>query len=133
MHPMPKGMLQEVQPIIAQFAEQVSMAMPQWTQARDPAAFIAVEQGAHALGRQLADDLVAMALRRILAAPFSAECVGKATGTGRFRANCSRKTRVTLLGGSTHEIETPYMIAAKRPRRKKRSSGLYPSLAGLGF
>jgi len=130
---MPTKIVQEVKPIIAQFAEQVSAAMQRWTEARDPAAFIDVEQAAHALGRQIADDLVALVLGQILTAPFAAECVGKATGTGRFRPNCSRTTRVTLLGGSTHEIETPYMIAIKRPGRKKRASGLYPSLVALGF
>jgi len=130
---MPKGMLQEVEPIIAQFVEQVSTALPQWAQARDPAGFIDVEQAAHALGRQIADDLVALVLEQILGAPFAASCVGKATGMGRYRPNCCRTTRVTLLGGSTHEVKTPYMIAIKRRGRKKPAAGLFPCLAALGI
>jgi hypothetical protein len=130
---MPTKIEQEVQSIRAQFTEQVGTAMTQWMQARDPAAFIDVEQEAHALGRRVADNLTALVLRFILGAPFGADCVAKATGTGRFRPNCCRRTRVTLLGGSTHEVETPYMIAVKRRGRKKRASGLYPSLAALGF
>ena len=52
---MSTKIVQEVELIIAQFAEQVSVALPQWAQARDPAGFIDVEQAAHALGRQIAD------------------------------------------------------------------------------
>lgn len=131
---MPTKIVQEVQAIIAQFAEQVSTAMPQWTQARDPAAFIDAEQAAQAFGRQVADELVALVLRHIFSdAAFVEGCVGMATGTGRFRCNCRRTTRVTLLGGSTHEVETPYMIAVKRRGRRKPSAGLFPCLAALGI
>jgi hypothetical protein len=132
---MPKGMQQEVQSIIAQFEGQVSTAVAQWTQARDPAAFIDVEQAAHALGRQLADDLVAVVLRQILDDPaFIADCVSKAIGTGQFRCNCRRTATVTLLGGTTHEVEaTPYMIGVKRHGRKKPLAGVFPCLAALGI
>jgi hypothetical protein len=130
---MPKRISQEVKAIIAQFEQQVTTAMPLWTQARDPEGFIGVEQAAHAIGRQIADELVGLVLRQIVGdAQFVADSVGKAAGTGRFRCNSRRTTQVTLLGGSTHEVMTPYMIAVKRRGRKKPSPGLFPCLVALG-
>lgn len=130
---MPNSSTMEVDASIARFKAAVTGEMATWQQARDPGAFIAVEERAHALGRELADAVAASALRGILAdAAFVAACVGQAAATGRFRSNCRRETRVALLGGTTHRFETPYMIAVKRRGRRRPEPGLFPCLAALG-
>jgi hypothetical protein len=131
---MPKGMLKELRSIIAQFDQKVKAALPQWTQMRDPAAFIDVEQAAHEMGRHLSDAIIAVVVRDVVSDPrFTADCVTKAATTGRFRTNSRRKTCVTLLGGSTHHVQTPYMIAVKRGNRRRPAPGLFPCLAALGI
>ncbi len=131
---MPNQKQQEAKTIIAQFAAKVSTEMQKWTQVHDTEGFIGIEQAAHVLGRQIADELIALVLRLILADPtFVASCVSRAVSTGRYRPNCRRSTRVTFLGGNTHQVSTPYMIARKKNGRKKRAGGLYPCLAALGI
>lgn len=132
---MPTKSVEELAAIVAHFGKLAEEEMPGWLQARDPAAFIAVEQAAHALGRRVADAIVALVLRQILGdAAFVAGCVSKAAATGKFRPNCRRGTSVTLLGGHTHPMDdTPYMIAVNKRGRKKRAPGLYPCLAALGI
>ncbi len=132
---MPNGITTELDEIVAQFVAMVTGKMGTWLQAREPAAFIAMEQQAHEFGRQLADALVALVLRQILCDPeFAADCASKAASTGRYRRNTRRVPCVTLLGGTTHElVRTPYMIAVKRRGRKKQAPGLFPCLSALGI
>jgi len=131
---MPTKTVRELETIVAQFGAAASRKMGQWLQARDPEAFIGVEQAVHALGRQVADAITTLVLQHVLDDPgWVAACMAAATATGRFRANCRRETTVTFLGGNTHRVRTPYMVAVKRHGRKKPAPGLFPCLAALGI
>lgn len=130
---MPTKWMQPLRKSIAQFDRLVTQEMPGWTKARTPEAFMAVEQAAHQAARELVDAVVATVLRSVVKDPiFETACMAKAVASERFRPNRRRRTKVTLLGGNTHEFETPYMVAVKSRRQKKPQRGLWPCLAALG-
>ena len=84
---MPKATLTGIDISIARFRTTVTANMPGWTDARDPQAFASVEQAAHAAARKLADDIVAVVLREILADPaFQAQCSAGARSVGGYRS-----------------------------------------------
>ena len=123
----------EIHKTIAQLREAVEQNLPQWLKVQTPQGFLSMEEEVHAMGRRVADGLTAAILHQRLQDPVMvAAAVSHAQRTGEYKLNGSRSTQVTLLGGTTIDVLTPYMPSARKGRRRGRA-GLWPVLAALGI
>ena len=132
---MPTSIVEmEILETIAQLCGAVEQNLPQWLKVQTPQGFLTMEEEAHALGRRLADGLTAAIVRQRLQDPeLAADSVSRAKQTGQYKPNGSRSTQVTLLGGNTIALRTPYMPPVRKRRRKRGQAGLWPVLATLGI
>jgi hypothetical protein len=137
---MPKKLLDVIEDKITQFRRQVASNLWKWAQARTPQAFGEVEQQAHDAARKLADDVVAVVLLYLLAdGSFQAQCLAGAHSVATYVSKGIKQTPVTLLGGHTYLVSSQYLLPPTKPgksgrkRRRKRGTGLWPCLVGLGF
>lgn len=119
--------------------------LPEWLEARTPAAFRAMELEVAKLAREFADEVMEMLLLSMLADDdFQAECcaASRAGAETKLRGTGSRVVEVTLLGGRRTRARVAYLQPDRRgmrgrPRghgkRGKGGSGVYPALAALGI
>jgi hypothetical protein len=109
-------------------------------------AFRAAELEIAALGRELADQVTGMVLRKIVADPvLQSEASLAARQEGKFRDGGARDVGVTLLGGSEVRLTVAYVRPDERGSRRRRGpqrkvgqrgkggAGCYPVLAALGI
>jgi hypothetical protein len=123
----------EILQTIAQLCHAVEEKLEQWLNVRTPEGFSTMEEAAHVLGRCLADGLTAAIVRQRLQDPeLTSEAVSRAQQTGQYKPNGRRRAKLTLLGGSTIEVQTAYMPPVGKVRSKGRV-GIWPVLAELGI
>lgn len=139
---MPRDLSKQIGLIITAFATEFQARAQNWSEARTPADFLAMERNVAALGRQMSDTVTAAILDDILSdAEFQAETTAAAySGPVRYRSGGRREVSVKLLGGSETRVKVNYLKSdrrkqpgQKRKKRGKSGSGLYPALAALGI
>lgn len=112
----------------------------------DAASFANLERALFRLVVKIADQIVAAVLILATATPKVAEAVPRVRMTAAaarghaLRAHGNVDVAVTLLGGSSVRLSTPYLApdysnrpGPRRTRRRKSGSGCYPVLDHLGF
>jgi hypothetical protein len=146
---MPRDLKDEIGLIMSDIGQQVKDLATR-TELHAPADTLAAERGLAAIGRQLADRVMELMVRRTVEEPERPNESGELTA-GRSagksvplntRAAGRRETPVLLLGGRRIRVRTSYRIPKRRPRpgrrrgvgrRGKAGSGCYPRLAALGI
>lgn len=126
--------------VVAKFGVELEQRLPCWLESRDAIAFRRAELEAAALGREVADEVMANVLRTIAAdRELAREATRALRATGDFHDGGRRDVTVTLVGGKKVRIDkTPYLRPTKRRRRGhgkrgKTGVGVYPVLAALGI
>jgi len=141
---VPSNLPKQIKESLAKFVDEVEGSLDQWTSARDPAMFRAVEQEIGALARTVADALTAYVLLAIVRDPTTqaeASSAARRAFPGQYRHGGRRSVTVTLLGGKKVQFETEYLKPNRRGSPQKRrngnrgkgGAGLYPTLAALGI
>lgn len=133
---------EQVSAKIAAFAESVESKLVDWSKARTPADFRAMELDVAASCRSLSDDLTSAVMVDTVSEPaFQAAASVAARQGGKLRIGDRRDVTVTLLSG--HKIRLRGLEYLKPNHRRKRpgrrrtkrgagGTGMYPCLAALG-
>ena len=141
---MPSNLPKQIDKTVADFTSVVERRLRQWTKARDPAAFRAMELEVAAEVRTVADEISAYVLQSLVGDPTmqaESSATARRAYPGRYRHGGRRTVKVTLLGGKQVSVDVEYLKANRRSARRKRrngnraegGSGLYPVLAVLGI
>jgi len=129
--------------MVTKFGAAAEKRVDEWLAVRDPVAFREAELAAAAMGREVADAIMALVLKSIVADPVLQADVSVAARRGsKLRHGGTREVGVTLLGGSEVRVKVEYLKPNRRGRvgrprkvgrRGKGGAGFYPVLAALGI
>ena len=143
---MPRDLIAEITNILTRLQEPIKEILLRFGLLQTPQQTIDAEQELAALGRGLADEVMAHLLTASVAAwqtpgqpspKRRAELPGQQT-----RSAGQRSTPVRLLGGRVISLKTQYRVPAPRTgpgrrrkvgRRRQAGAGVYPALVGLGI
>jgi hypothetical protein len=140
---MPTDLPEQVAAIVRRFGEEIERGLGEWSQARTPDAFRAMEMAVAQAARRVAGMIGGVVLKHIVGQPgFQAKTSLAARASGRYRSGGTREVGVTLLGGHVLRVRVGYLKVDRRRipgpkrssgRRGKGGAGLYPALAALGI
>lgn len=121
----------------------VDSKIEEWLDVRSAIGFRDLEIEVAALMREVGDEITAAVLQKIVSdEDFEMRSTAACRSALQMRGGGRREVTVTLLGGSTVEVSTPYLKPDRRKlpgvrrrvgRRGPGGSGIYPVLAALGI
>jgi hypothetical protein len=140
---MPRDLIAEIDPILTTLRQKLNEFIQRRGLLSTPLATLEAEQELAALGRHLADQIMALLLlasieHRQEQAPQDRD---RAVGRRKTRAVGRRTTPIRLLGGMQLSIKTSYRLPVRKPRKGRRrgvgrrgraGAGHFPHLVGLG-
>lgn len=139
----PTNLREQIAETINGLRRAVESKIDAWLAIRSAVGFREFEVDLAALMREVGDEIAAMVLQRIAAdEDFEKRSTRACRSALQMRGGGRRETTVTLLGGATVQLSTPYLKPDRRksPGRRRRAgrrgrsgTGIYPVLAALGI